>query len=72
MNKELELRECPICGYESYSTQGIHNHIQQKARFEVWQKAIGSKIRTLHFDYYMENTKPKTPWIEPRLERSWK
>ena len=46
---------CPVCKKERCFD--IEKHVVQKARFEVWQKALGSKKETPHFDYYIKNTK---------------
>lgn len=58
--------KCPICDYETYSE--TNRHIVQVARHEVWQKAIGSKIKTRHFDYYIKNTRPVK---SSHLTRTW-
>jgi len=59
--------KCPICNYSSFKN-GLQKHVIQKARAELWQKAIGGNKKTPHFDYYYKNTKP----LISLTKRTWK
>jgi len=60
--------KCPVCKKICFSD--YRKHIVQKARFEVWQKAIGNYSETPHFDYYFKNT--KVDEIKSTMLRNWK
>ena len=49
------LTKCKICGQDIF--KDFKRHTIQRARYEVWQKSIGSLKKTPHFDYYFKNTK---------------
>ena len=60
--------KCPACKKECGYRGGEQKHVVQVARFEVWQKALGAKNKTPHFDYYLKNTKQIPTY---KMARTW-
>ena len=60
-------KTCNICKEEKLID--LKKHILQKARFEVWQKFLGCKEQTPHFNHYIKNTRQNNSKL---YARKWK
>ncbi len=67
----IRIKKCPVCKVSKdnygFNLVSMNNHITKKAKYEVWEKALGNMKTTPHFDYYLKNT-----YIKPSKTREYK
>lgn len=51
----LETTKCPSCGTEVLVV-GLRNHLNGKAKSELWRITTGEAQERGHLDYVIENT----------------